>query len=95
MNSFEQWLVEIGLESYAPIFAENKLDFDIVRSLSEADLRELGLVLGDRKRLLHAVAALDGATPALEGRGSPAVPSPAPSTEPAASPGERRQLTVM
>jgi SAM domain (Sterile alpha motif) len=37
----------------------NGIDFDIIRSLSDADLRELGLTLGDRKRLLQAIARLD------------------------------------
>ena len=34
MKSFGDWLAEIGLESYATIFSENKIDFDVVRSLS-------------------------------------------------------------
>ena len=52
MKSFGHWLAEIGLDSYAAVFSENKIDFEVVRSLSEADLRELGLAIGDRKRLL-------------------------------------------
>ena len=105
MNAFDQWLAEIGLESYAPIFAENKIDFEIVRSLNEVDLRELGLVLGDRKRLLQAVAQLDSQGASVEGRAAavnqdvarvqPAEPSPEPLTALSAPSGERRQLTVM
>ena len=105
MKSFEQWLAEIGLESYAPIFVENKVDFEIVRSLSETDLRELGLVLGDRKRLLQAVAKLDSPATSIAdqpptanqdvGRVPPAEPSPEPISGQSPSSGERRQLTVM
>ena len=60
MTPFGTWLAEIGLGSYDVVFASNKVDFDVIRSLSDTDLRELGLALGDRKRLLQAVARLDG-----------------------------------
>jgi hypothetical protein len=59
MATFGEWLAEIGLRSYDAAFASNKIDFDVIRSLSDTDLRELGLALGDRKRLLQAVARLD------------------------------------
>ncbi len=59
MTPFGTWLAEIGLGSYDAVFASNEIDFDVIRSLSDADLRELGLALGDRKRLLQAVARLD------------------------------------
>jgi class 3 adenylate cyclase/tetratricopeptide (TPR) repeat protein len=97
MTPFGTWLAEIGLESYDAVFASNKIDFDVIRSLSEADLRELGLALGDRKRLLQAIAKLDE-HPAAE----PVIPSFVsttafgPSREDVVSlGGERRQLTVM
>ena len=59
MTPFGEWLAEIGLGRYDAVFVSNKIDFDVIRSLSDADLRELGLALGDRKRLLQAVARLD------------------------------------
>jgi hypothetical protein len=58
MTPFATWLAEIGLGTHEVVFASNKIDFDVIRSLSDADLRELGLVLGDRRRLLQAVAKL-------------------------------------
>ena len=30
MTSFAQWLTEIELESYAAVFSENKIDFDVI-----------------------------------------------------------------
>ena len=51
MNSFADWLREIGLERYTTVMAQNAIDFDVVRTLSDDELRELGLALGDRKRL--------------------------------------------
>ena len=59
MTPFGTWLAEIGLGRYDAVFASNEIDFDVIRSLTDADLRELGLALGDRKRLLQAVARLD------------------------------------
>ena len=84
---FGEWLAEIGLGRHEQIFASNEIDFDVIGSLTDADLRELGLPLGDRKRLLRAVARLDG---------QPAADTSTPPAEDALSPGgERRQLTVM
>ena len=97
MTPFGTWLAEIGLGSYDVVFASNKIDFDVIRLLSDADLRELGLTLGDRKRLLQAVAKLD--EPRAEDTFT-AVVAPAtalgPLHEDAVSHGgERRQITVM
>jgi class 3 adenylate cyclase len=93
MTSFGTWLAEIGLGRYDAALAADGIDFDIIRSLSDADLRELGLTLGDRKRLLQAVARLDEQHPDPV---IPAVASAMPS-EPLSDDagGERRQLTVM
>ena len=60
MKSFVEWLRESGLERYVPVFAENDIDFSNARTLSEADLRELGLKLGHRKNFLAALAANPG-----------------------------------
>ena len=58
MTPFGKWLAENGLGSYESVFADNKIDFDVIHQMTDADLRELGLALGDRKRLLQAVAKL-------------------------------------
>jgi hypothetical protein len=55
MTPFGTWLAEVGLGRYDAVFASN----GVIRSLSDADLCELDLTLGDRKRLLQAVARLD------------------------------------
>jgi len=93
MTPFGQWLANIGLGSHEAVFTANKVDLDVVRSLTDADLREFGLALGDRKRLLRAVASLG------EQHAADTLTSAAPATPPreAAVPlgGERRQLTVM
>jgi SAM domain (Sterile alpha motif) len=59
MLDVARWLAEQGLGNYADAFADNGIDGDIMPDLTDADLKELGLNLGDRKRLLRAIAALD------------------------------------
>ena len=48
MAPFGTWLAKIGLGRYEDVFVSNGIDFDVIRSLSDGDLRELGLTLGDR-----------------------------------------------
>src|SRR5580700_2472277 len=81
------WLQGLGLERYAPAFLENRIEADILPSLTLEDLRDLGVTLvGDRRRLLDAIAALGVAisTPAAS---APAVTAAAPAPADA----ERRQ----
>ena len=81
------WLRGIGLEQYAQTFRDNAIDADVLRDLTDEHLRELGLPLGARLKLLRAVAALGAGeqTPV-----SPEITPPAPRTD-----AERRQVTVM
>jgi SAM domain (Sterile alpha motif)/Adenylate and Guanylate cyclase catalytic domain len=84
--NIDGWLRRIGLEQYAQTFRDNAIDADVLRDLTDEHLRELGLPLGARLKLLRAVAALSiGQTPI-----SPEITTPAPRTD-----AERRQVTVM
>ena len=81
------WLAEQGLGHHAEAFAENGIAGDVLRDLTDADLKELGLNLGDRKRLVKAIAALDvwpqvGTAETTAARTAP-------------RDAERRQLTVL
>ncbi|MBS29232.1 MAG: hypothetical protein CL566_09985 [Alphaproteobacteria bacterium] len=49
-----------GLGQYAETFADNDVTFDLLESLSDDGLRELGLSLGHRKRFAQAIEALGG-----------------------------------
>ena len=42
-----QWLGELGLGQHAQTFAENGIGLDVVARLSDDDLKELGLNLGE------------------------------------------------
>ena len=67
-RNFESWLTDLGLADHARVFADNRIDFDV---LGEDNLRELGLALGDRKRLMKAIENLSAENP-------PAVPEHRP-----------------
>jgi hypothetical protein len=52
-----EWLKGLGLGQYADAFAENDIDFSLLKDVTDADLKELGVAsLGHRKRLLAAIA---------------------------------------
>jgi hypothetical protein len=59
------WLQGLGFERYAPAFLENRIAADVLPSLTVEDLKDLGVTLvGDRRRLLDAIAALGVSVPA-------------------------------
>src|ERR1700741_1775012 len=84
------WLRGLGLERYEQAFRETEIDEEGLPGLTADDLKDLGVALvGHRRRLLDAIAALAAALPAgvasaRQERGG-AVWAEA----------ERRQLTVM
>jgi class 3 adenylate cyclase len=78
-----EWLRKLGLEQYEAAFRANEIDARVFASLTAEDLKDLGVgLVGHRRRLLDAIAALDADAPVLPDAASPA-------------PAERRQLTVM
>jgi len=83
-----EWLRGLGLGQYVPAFAENAINWDVLPELTADDLKEIGVAaVGDRRRLLAAIAALRGIA-------APASPAAAvPRDVPGAA--ERRQLTLM
>ena len=87
MSDIASWLARLGLDKYIEAFAANEVDFDALRHLSEDDLSELGLPLGPRRKVLAAIAALDGHHVASEFR--------VRSSAFAGLEAERRQLTVV
>jgi SAM (Sterile alpha motif) domain-containing protein/adenylate/guanylate cyclase family protein len=85
------WLREIGLAEHAEIFRTEKIDAAVLPTLTDADLRELGLPLGDRKRLRAAIDAL-GTRPLA---GPPSAPGAIQGAAAPRSAAEQRHLTVM
>jgi class 3 adenylate cyclase/tetratricopeptide (TPR) repeat protein len=87
------WLRGLGLGQYEANFRDNKIDFDVLADLTDGDLQELGVPLGDRRRLLRAIAQL-GAQQSLTTQATPAAPAPVQSFAQLDS-AERRPITVM
>jgi uncharacterized oxidoreductase len=85
MSELREWLRRHNLEHYADALEANDIGMDILPELSERDLEQLGLSLGNRRRLLKAVAgrAAEAASPQQE------------SPVQAAGEAERRQVTVL
>ena len=53
------WLRSLGLGQYEANFRDNKIDTDLLPRLTDAGLKDIGVfALGDRLRLLDAIAAL-------------------------------------
>jgi class 3 adenylate cyclase/predicted ATPase len=83
-----EWLASIGMPEYAQRFTENDIDVSVLRHLTDQDLKELGISLGHRRKMLAAIAELVGPVPAA--------PEPTTATGPKPQDAaERRQLTVM
>ena len=60
-----EWLRGLGLGKYEDIFRANAIDADLLPRLTDAGLKDIGVsALGDRLRLLDAIAALVGVVPA-------------------------------
>ena len=74
------------MSEYAQRFAENGIDLSVMRDLTDQDLRDLGVLLGHRRKILRAIAELDHSRPEpAKTAAEPRRPSEA----------ERRYLTVM
>ena len=86
MTGIAEWLASIGLGEYADRFRENAIDLSVVRDLTEQDLKDLGVLLGHRRKILRAIADLQTELPRIPRTGS----GPAPTDN-----AGRRQLTVM
>ena len=87
-----RWLKQQGLAQYARAFKEHHIGFDILPELRDEDLKELGVPLGDRKRLLKAIADLRMAPESADDAMTSAVARAPPirRVDP-----ERRQLTLL
>lgn len=81
-------LRKLGLEAHSAAFEANDIDFEALGYLDDDDLKELGLSLGHRRKLMAALSAPDD----HEGERGPPALEPDIGGQGAA---ERRLLTVM
>jgi class 3 adenylate cyclase len=88
MQQIADWLEKLGMSEYAGRFAENRIDLSVLQELTDQDLKDLGVVLGDRRKLLRAIRDLAGERPTI-------TTAIATTATPPQDYAERRQLTVM
>ena len=63
MSSIAEWLAGLGLSDYADAFAENDVDISVLHLLTDQDLKEIGVSLGHRRKMLAAIAERRGRRP--------------------------------
>ncbi|MGA7372053.1 MAG: AAA family ATPase [Methyloceanibacter sp.] len=88
MQQIADWLEAVGMSEYTERFAENGIDVSVLRYLTDQDLKDIGVLLGHRRKILAAIDELTLRAPltpetALE---------VSPKTQDSA---ERRQVTVL
>ena len=86
MPTIREWLASIGMSEYAELFSANRIDTAVLPDLTDDDLEKLGVVLGDRRKILRAIRELSEAETAR----SPTVTEPRLRES-----AERRQLSAM
>ena len=90
MQEIADWLEKLGMSEYAQRFAENRIDLAVLPDLTDQDLKDLGVVLGDRRKILRATAGLKSTvTVAPNLAGEPVIVGQPQDVA------ERRQVTVM
>jgi len=88
MQQIAEWLGSLGLSEYAQRFAENDIDIAVLRHLTDQDLKDIGVSLGHRRKMLAAIGDFAADIPFT--------PQPLAVTElKPQDAAERRQLTVM
>jgi class 3 adenylate cyclase/predicted ATPase len=88
MQQIADWLEKLGLGQYAQTFAENEIDVSVLPHLTDQDLKEMGVPLGPRRKILAAISKnVDAAQ---------VTPEPvARAEQKPQDTAERRQVTVM
>jgi hypothetical protein len=82
VQEIADWLEKLGMSEYAQRFAENRIDLSVLPELTDQHLKDLGIALGDRLKMLRAIRELSGAVLASP---RPALPSRSPKTPPSAA----------
>ncbi len=82
-EDIRQWLIGLDLAKYVDVFMDNEVGMRDLPAIGEDDLRELGLPLGPRKRILTEIEALAGLSAVADNGSLPGMEA------------ERRQVTVL
>jgi hypothetical protein len=76
MTGIAAWLEENRTGKIRRRLRSNDIDFDVLHALGQDELKELGVSLGDRQRLLKAIAARAGAAAEIPAPSAPATSAP-------------------
>src|SRR4029079_7022657 len=76
------------MSEHAQCVAENRIDASVLRHLTDQDLKDIGIPLGHRRKILAAIDGLASATAATPKHGAAKEPDPQEFAE-------RRQVTVL
>src|SRR3974390_318501 len=57
MQQIADWLEKLGLAEYTQRFVENDIDVSVLPHVTDQDLKELGVSLGHRRKILAAITA--------------------------------------
>jgi class 3 adenylate cyclase len=87
MHHIAEWLEKLGMSEYTQRFAESRIDLSVLPELTDQHLKDLGIALGDRLKMLRAIRELPGAVPVS--------PKSVFAESEARDTAERRQVTVM
>src|SRR5262249_16248068 len=90
MQQIADWLKKLGMSEYAQRFADNDIDASVLPELTDRDLKDLGVSLGHRRKMLRAIRDLGEAPVAASAHSAPVATESAWQDD-----AERRQLTVM
>src|SRR5437588_3835975 len=89
------WLRSLGLGRYEAAFRDNEIDETVLPNLTAEDLKDLGVsIVGHRRKLLDAIAALRTDAGAKAPSSDAATTTRAPTASPEDR-AERRQVTVL
>ena len=88
MQQIADWLEQLGMSEYAKCFAENRIDVSVLCYLTDQDLKEIGIPLGHRRKILAAISELTSVAASMHKSGGLMEPDIRDSAE-------RRQVTVM
>ena len=69
MQQIANWLKRLDLSEYVERFAQNGIDISVLPHLTDQDLKDVGVLLGHRRKILAAI-----------GESSSKPPAPAPAT---------------
>src|ERR1700730_8017027 len=88
MQQITDWLKKLGMSEYQERFVESDVDISVLPYLTDQDLKDLGVSLGHRRKMLAAIADLPGGP-------TPRSVQPVVTEPIAQDTAERRQITVM